>query len=198
MVTFQTFALPLNKLSFDTLSSTLVFFALLVTLNVQHVHAQTAWQDVHGTLYLDAQARAFFGDENGQPFVDAEGHVFVTDDAGSRYYLHPDQVVHHHVWDTHGNAIAVFRDVQGYHINLTSGGNQYFTTPTGDLYTTSSDARFLLNDQGVPYHDDGQYYVLDELGQRFFLGEDGLPHEDASGQYLVDKQGNNHYLLGNP
>jgi hypothetical protein len=201
VVTFQPFARSLNKLSLNTLPSalsTLVFVALVVTLNTQQAHAQTAWQDTHGNLYLDTHARAFFGDQDGQPFVDTEGYVFVTDEAGTRYYLHPDQSVHHHVWDTNGNAIAVFRDVQRYHINVTSGGNQYFTTPTGDLYTTSSDTHFLLNEQGMPYREGGKYYVLDELGRRFFLDEDGLPYQDASGQYLVDKQGNNHYLVGNP
>lgn len=178
--------------------SMLVLFTFVAIFNVQHAYAQTAWQDTQGNLYLDEHARVFLGDQDGQPFVDAEGYVFVTDETGTRYYLHPDQTVHHHAWDTHGNAIAVFRDVQTYHINLTSGGNQYFTTPTGDLYTTSSDTHFLLNDQGMPYREGSHYYVLDELGRQFFLDEDGLPYEDASGQYLVDAQGNSHYLMHTP
>jgi hypothetical protein len=183
---------------FDNIFMLFMFSVFVIILNTQQAHAQTAWQDTQGNLYLDGQARAFFGDQDGQPFVDAEGYVFVIDEANNRYYLHPNQNVHHHVWDTHGNAIAVFRDVQTYHINVTRGGNRYFTTPTGDLYTTSSDTRFLLNDRGTPYREGEQYYVLDELGQRFFLDQDGLPYKDARGQYLVDAQGNSHYLTYNP
>jgi hypothetical protein len=174
---------------------TVVFaMALTATFNAR---AQAAWHDGQEQLYLDAQARAFFGDEHGQPFVDSEGYVFVVDDTGNRYYLHPDQTVHHHVWDSHGNAIAVFRDVQTYHINLTSGNGRYFTSPTGSLYTTTDDTRFLLDDQGMPYQSGDAYYVLDELGKRFFLAEDGQPYKDSQGQYLVDTQGDNHYLTGN-
>jgi len=170
----------------------------VVSSSFQHAHAQNLWQDTQGNLYLDTHAQAFLGDDKGQPFVDPEGYVFVLDEAGNRYYLHPNQAMHHHIWDIHGNAIAVFRDVQTYHINVTSGGNRYFTSPAGDLYTTSDDTRFVLNDQGLPYQRDQAYFVLDELGRRFFLAEDGLPYQDASGQYLVDTQGNNHYLTGKP
>jgi len=194
MATFQLL------LKLPTYGTRLVIVAVvfIIVLAATNARAQAAWHDGQEHLYFDAQARAFFGDEHGQPFVDSEGYVFVVDDTGNRYYLHPDQTVHHHVWDSHGNAIAVFRDVQTYHINLTSGGDRYFTTPTGDLYTTSSNTRFLLNERGMPYQESGQYYVLDELDRRFFLDEDGLPYEDASGQYLLDGQGNTHYLTSKP
>ncbi|MEM7735791.1 MAG: hypothetical protein AAF267_08360 [Deinococcota bacterium] len=158
--------------------------------------SQVLWRDAQGYLYLDDNAQSFYVNQDGRPFTDSQGYVYVVDNTNARYYLHPNQQMHTHIWDASGEKIAVYRDVQTYHVSLSSSsGALHFTSPQGQPYTTSNDLHFYLNAEGFPYRDDqGNLYVLDDLGRHYYLNEDGLPYSNADGIFLIDNTGLPFYL----